>query len=104
MAKRPSLAGGMAQPKTDTAGSTLGRVDRLAEVMEQAGPPAANDKPKAKAQRSREGMAKMTIHAKPEARELLRRFAMRNEEGQEEFILKAINERLQRMEADFQIS
>ncbi|MEL7112056.1 MAG: hypothetical protein AAGK93_03815 [Pseudomonadota bacterium] len=71
--------------------------------MAEAAPKTANDTPR-KEQRSREGMKKITVHMMPEARESLRRFAMRNEEGQEEFILQAINDRLIAMGADFVIS
>jgi len=71
-------------------------------VIQEAGASSANDAPKP-VQRSREGMAKMTIHMSPEARKLLRGCAMRNEEGQEEFVLTAINERLAKLGEDFQV-
>ncbi|MEL6322946.1 MAG: hypothetical protein AAFQ84_01815, partial [Pseudomonadota bacterium] len=54
MAKRPSLVGSMARPKSNTAGSTVERVDRLAEVMSEA--KSQTDAPAKKPQRSREGM------------------------------------------------
>jgi len=88
-------------PGGPKGGQTEDRIEAMKSRMEAAPAPAnAGDTTE---QRSRQGMKKITIHMRPEARTELRRFAMRNEERQEEFILKAINERLASMGADFVI-
>lgn len=92
---------GLARPSGATVEELPAEPSGFDRVIEAAEKAKANDaKP---VQRSREGMAKMTIHMSKEARGLLRGCAMRNEEGQEEFVLNAINERLAKLGEDFQV-
>lgn len=103
--ERRSMSGalGLARPAGASVETVAEPDSGFDRVIKEAGKGTANDAPKP-VQRSREGMAKLTVHMRKEARQELRGFAMRNMEGQEEFVLKAINERLERMHADFEIS
>lgn len=103
MAKRPSLK--LAMPRGQSAGSTEQRIDVLQKAMEEARPAseqASAPAPK-KEQRNREGMKKATIHMSKEAHAELKIAAMRMGEGLEEFIIKALNDRLEKEDLDFRI-
>ena len=101
MAKRPSLKlAGLAQPKGDTAGAGAERIDTLEKAMTEAHGPKDEDQEK-KVQRSRAGMKKTTVHMNPEAHKALKMFCMQQDQGLEEFIILAINDRLTAQGADF---
>ena len=95
------------QPAAPTGDSVTAHNERpnvVAKALEEAGEGANDTKKPAPVQRNRVGMKKATVHMNDDARTELKIFAMKQGEGLEEFILKAINERLDRMKAEFTIS
>jgi len=102
MGKRAPLS--IARPRsTESTGSTAQRVDVLEKAMSEASP-ANEAKPEKKVQRSREGMVSTNLWMNPEARKRLKLYAYGNDEKLEEFILKAVNARLEAEEAEFRIT
>ena len=103
MGKRAALTS-IARPRsTEATGSTAERVDVLEKAMTEA-QPADSAKPEKKVQRSREGMVSTNLWMNPEARKRLKLYAYGNDEKLEEFILKAVNARLEAEKAEFRIT
>ncbi|MEM6898655.1 MAG: hypothetical protein AAF583_02630 [Pseudomonadota bacterium] len=103
MARKSSLTT-IARPRsTESTGGTAGRVDQLEKAMSEAAG-VNDDRPVKKTQRSREGMVSTNLWMNPEARKRLKLYAYAKDEGLEEFILKALNDRLEAEEAEFRIT
>ncbi|WP_300382035.1 ribbon-helix-helix domain-containing protein [Henriciella sp.] len=103
MAKRKPLSS-MAKPARSTLASEDERVDVVERAVEAHTKPSTLQQPQdIPQQRSRAGMKKVTVHMPPEAHKALKVLAMQKDEGLEEFILSALNTRLEGEGADFRV-
>lgn len=103
MGKRTALSTLARPPRTEATGGTAERVDVLEKAMSEA-QGTNDDKPAKKTQRSREGMVSTNLWMNPEARKRLKLYAYAKDEKLEQFILDAVNARLEAEGADFRIT
>ena len=104
MGKRSPIA--FAKPKSDTTGITAERVDVFAKAMEeevQGSKTATPANEPAKKQRSRKGLVSTSIWASKEARLELKIHAQKSDTTMEQYILDAINEKLEKDGGEFRI-
>ena len=102
MAKRSPLK--FARPQADTAGSTAERVDVLAKALGEAGKGGEPSLGSQKPQRSRKGLVSTSIWVTKAARLELKHHAQKSETTMEQYILEAINEKLEKDGTDFRIA
>lgn len=103
MAKRSAIS--FAKPKAKGPSSDDARLDRLEQGLSATETrTVANEDPKPKkAQRSRKGLVSTSIWASKEARLELKIHAQKSDTTMEQYILDAINEKLEKDGVDFRI-
>lgn len=104
MAKPKRPAFNLARPKADTVGSSAERVDVLSKALGEVGQGPDDSPPTQKPQRSRKGLVSTSIWLSKQGRLELKHHAQAvADTTMEQYILDAVNEKLQNDGATFVI-